>query len=327
MTSIVSTAPRPRAAWIRSEWVRGAAEFAAVTAIAFIGWGLLLHELDLELPTSHRFAYLARALAVLVSLTAWTAWQTRREERRLAAARQRIRDEEIALSEARLRAEQAEGLAAFARVLAHELRNPLNAMALHAALVKRAGGKLGPEGERIRGAALVIDAELRRMNELLDDYLACSKASAMVIAQDPLSIEGVAAEAAAEMRDALARRGVQCHVQPGEGLPNVRGDRDKLAQAIHHVLSNAAEVMTSGGRVEIRASYEDGHVALTITDDGPGFEDPDAVFRPFFTTHSAAGLGMAVVRDIVRAHRGEVDAENTAEGGARISIRLPAGET
>jgi signal transduction histidine kinase len=299
----------------------------AIAVVTFTAWGVVIHEMELELPTpSHRFAYFARALTTLLTLAAWTVWQVRREERRLAVARERLREDEVALQAQQWRAEQAEGLAAFARVLAHELRNPLNAMALHTTLMKRNSQRLGAAGEPLHATALVLDEQMRRVNELLEDYLAYAKGTTLVIAPEPLALDALAAEAVASHRDALTAHGVHCHVHRRDDLPPVRGDRGRLLQAIHHLLENSMDALPDGGRVDIRASAEGGQVVLTVSDDGPGFSDPEVVFRPFFTTHHAAGLGLAVVRDIVRAHRGEVGASNGRPGGARITLRLPAEE-
>jgi len=326
------TSQPQRVPWHRADWFRAAVGFAAIAVGAFFVWGIVLRELELELPSSHRFAYFVRGLTTVLTLAAWTAWQVRGEERRLSAARARLAAEQIALQEERWRTEQAEGLAAFARILAHELRNPLNAMSLHTALVKRAAHKLGPEGEPIRAAVGVLEGQAHRVNDLLDGYLAYARANAVALAEEPLRLDEVAADAVETRRDSLAERGIHVHVHCAEGLPRVRGDWEKLVQAIHHVLDNARDAMPRGGRVDIRAAAERGQVVLQIADDGPGFGDPDVVFRPFYTTRSASGLGLAVVRDIVRAHRGEVEAANGsapdgAHRGARITIRLPEGDT
>jgi two-component system sensor histidine kinase KdpD len=330
-TNVGARTSPARVPWHRADWFRAAAGFAGIAVGAFFVWGIVLHELELELPSSHRGAYAVRALTTLLTLAVWTVWQVRGEERRLAAAREKLAAEHIALQEERWRAEQAEGLAAFARILAHELRNPLNAMTLHTALVKRTAQKLGPEGEPIRAAVGVIEAQAHKVDELLESYLACARRSEVAMEHVPVKLDEVVEEAVETRRDSLILHGIHAHVHCPEALPVVRGDAQKLVQAIHHVLDNVREALPRGGRVDIRASAENGQVVLQIADDGPGFTDPDAVFRPFFTTRKAAGLGLAVVRDIVRAHRGEVGAANGGDAddphrGARITIRLPEGD-
>jgi signal transduction histidine kinase len=313
----------PGRPWPR--WLRSAGGFLAVAAGAFLAWGLAVHAMELEATAAgaHHLAHGVHAGTVLLTLAAWTAWRSGRADRRLAATREALVAEEAALREERWRAAQAEGLSAFARILAHELRNPLNAMALHGALVKRAASKLGAEGESIRDASLVLEGQVKRMNELLDSYLATSGAAAVPHAPEPVALDALADEAVAERRAALDEQRIHYRVERAPGLPPILGDRARLLQALRHVLQNACEAMPDGGEVAIHTGVDGDHVVLTVRDEGPGLTSPDAVFRPFFTTRHAAGLGLAVVRDVVRAHRGEVSADNAEPRGARITIRLP----
>jgi signal transduction histidine kinase len=111
-------------------------------------------------------------------------------------------------------------------------------------------------------------------------------------------------------------------------VPTVRGDRARLAQALEYVIRHALAAVRTGGHVDVALETVGAQVVLSVTDDGPGFADPKAVFRPFFTsTASWSGFGFALVRDIVRAHRGEVAARNVGEhGGGRVEMRLPRGD-
>jgi signal transduction histidine kinase len=320
--------------WYREDWVLAVVGLVVLVTILSLIWEVGLRALGLHVDDPGQHAAMeGRSVTIALAAAAWAGWRVRLSERRLAAAGERLRE---GLAVQRWRAHQAEGLAAFSRILAHELRNPLHGMALHATVIKRSAGRMaGPEADGIRAAANVLEEQVGRVDRLLDDYLAYGKGSAQAMVPEPVALDLLAREAIELHRPTLEVRRVTFDLRRAEGLPHVHVDRARLLQALDHLLVNAIEGLSSskersvagGGHIELDVAADGEQVVLTIADDGPGFEDPEAVFRPFFTSGSAgAGLGLAVVRDIVRAHRGEVSASNVDErGGARVEIRLPAG--
>ena len=94
-----------------------------------------------------------------------------------------------------------------------------------------------------------------------------------------------------------------------------------------NLLANAVEVMPEGGRVAIRAGREDGHTVITVADEGPGIarEIADQLFQPFtsYGKRNGLGLGLALSRETVVDHGGEIWATAGAPGGAVFHIRLP----
>jgi signal transduction histidine kinase len=112
----------------------------------------------------------------------------------------------------------------------------------------------------------------------------------------------------------------------------VRGDLDKLTQAVVNLLNNAADAAHDGGtvRIAISSDYsensEDEQTIFRIADDGSGIpeEDRDKLFKPFFTQkEDGTGLGLAIVHRIVTAHGGTIKLENEREQGAAFKIALP----
>jgi signal transduction histidine kinase len=116
-----------------------------------------------------------------------------------------------------------------------------------------------------------------------------------------------------------------------DGVEPVRGDSEKLAQAVVNLINNAADAVNNGGNVVVtlrpghNGSREVGTV-LVIRDDGPGVppEDRDRVFKPFFTQKDdGTGLGLAIVHRIVTAHGGTIKLEDGDKRGATFEVILP----
>jgi nitrogen fixation/metabolism regulation signal transduction histidine kinase len=119
------------------------------------------------------------------------------------------------------------------------------------------------------------------------------------------------------------------------GIEAVVADHGRLRQLLHNLLTNASEALEGrrGGQITVgtRLASRDGDevAEITVEDDGPGFQRDliGQVFDPYVTTKAkGTGLGLAIVRKIVEEHGGHIEAENRAEGGARIRIDLPLRE-
>ncbi len=142
----------------------------------------------------------------------------------------------------------------------------------------------------------------------------------------------LAADRAAAMLEPLIEdRGVTLAVS-GEA-PKVLGDVDRLQQVVANLVDNASRMVGPGGHVTVDLSAEPRLAVLCVTDDGPGVpeEDLPRLFDRFYRADSSrtrtsggAGLGLAIVRAIVRAHGGTIEAENLDAGGSRFVVKLPA---
>jgi signal transduction histidine kinase len=136
-------------------------------------------------------------------------------------------------------------------------------------------------------------------------------------------------EAQALLRHRLAK--LTLDLPPPSNLSyGIRGDELGLVQVLVNLLNNAVDVTPEGGRVEVAVeAIEAGRVAISVIDQGPGVSEDVArkLFTPFFTTKEhgkGTGLGLAVSRNIVQEHGGEIEFENLeSPGGARFTVTLP----
>jgi C4-dicarboxylate-specific signal transduction histidine kinase len=153
------------------------------------------------------------------------------------------------------------------------------------------------------------------------------------VQRTPLDVNGLILESLRLMRGELAGRGVAVTTELAPDLPPVSGDRVQLQQVLLNLVINASDAMAAlepaDRRLLVRAERDgDGGVRISVSDRGCGMpaEQLEAVFEPFVTTKAEGlGLGLAVCRTIVRAHGGEIRAENNGEGtpGATLSFFLP----
>jgi signal transduction histidine kinase len=311
--------------WYRWGWISlvGGCVLIAGTVIAV--WEAVAMAIGRgPVDTVQRVLFISRAAVTSTLLAAWAGWFVLRSRRRLEALRETLREKEAALAARTWRAEQTAGLAALTRILAHEIRNPLNGMGLHCTILRRAAANLeGEAGVQVRNTTELLLGETRRLEQLVNDYLVYGQQSDIVLHREPSSLSALTHEVVRVMEEALAERGVRVEIRNGACPASV--DPARIKQVIHNLLRNAMEATPRGGRIAVLVADDTPeYVRMAVTDEGPGFEDPDKVFRPFYTTKAGgSGLGLAIVRDIVRAHGGEVVASNVPRGGACVSLRVP----
>src|SRR6202042_3276852 len=109
-------------------------------------------------------------------------------------------------------------------------------------------------------------------------------------------------------------------------LPLVEGDRNQIKQAFYNVIKNSFQAMKSEGILHIKTDLDENYAQVIFTDTGGGIspDDMSKIFDPYFTTKkSGSGLGLMIVRRIVREHRGEIDIVSHEGQGLTLTIRLP----
>jgi two-component system NtrC family sensor kinase len=127
----------------------------------------------------------------------------------------------------------------------------------------------------------------------------------------------------------LAREGLDVQTRFEKQLPHVLIDVDQMQQVFFNLLVNADQAMPAGGVIEIttRLSEDQHHIKIEVADQGPGLpgDNLNRIFEPFYTTKSkGTGMGLSIVLHITHAHQGEVFAVNRDEGGAALTVSLPA---
>lgn len=251
------------------------------------------------------------------------------ELRRLEDARkQLLLDERRARSEAeaanRIKDE-------FLATLSHELRTPLTSLLGWASLLR---GDDVDDALREQGLQ-AIERNARVQTQLIDDLLDVSRIISGKLSLDvrPTEISSVVEAAIAVVRPASDAKGIRLTYTRDPIVGSISGDSARLQQIAWNLLSNAVKFTPERGRIEVRLEQKDGHVQLTVSDNGQGI-NPEFLPRVFdrfrqadsSTTrdYGGLGLGLAIVRHLVELHGGTVRAESSGEGkGASFCVTFP----
>jgi K+-sensing histidine kinase KdpD len=250
----------------------------------------------------------------------------------LRDSREELRDQNRILAETVAQKERLEVLRdGFGAILAHELRTPLTVILGDAQLLQAASGERGHD-QAVNDLARDIEDEATRLHRLVEDLLVVSRGlRELHVTVEPILVQRVLATVATES----ARRNprLRIRVDAPEDLPAADGDPLLCEQILGNLISNAVKYAGPAAVVVLTASAVAGTVAIRCEDDGPGF--PRAaiahVFDPFYRVPGSerrapgAGVGLYVVRQLVEAMHGEVEASNALpDGHAVVTIRLPA---
>jgi signal transduction histidine kinase/ActR/RegA family two-component response regulator len=231
---------------------------------------------------------------------------------------------EVLLQRQLLRTDRLSQLGALVSGVAHELNNPLAAIAAFAELL--AVDATTPE---LRESAEIIHAEAMRAGRVVQTLL--DFARQRVRKPQAVDLQEVAERVVVLQRSALKKARVTATTTIPDDVPAVIGDVQELQQVLLNAVVNAREAIestTRPGRIVITAQRNDSHVIVSVDDDGPGI--PPAVleraFEPFFTTKGEAGtgLGLAISLGLVKAMGGRLWLQNNEAGGARLAVELPS---
>ncbi len=222
------------------------------------------------------------------------------------------------------RARKAEEMARVGRLtqgLAHEIRNPLFAIEVNAALLQRADS-LGPEAEQ---ALRFVREHVARLGALIQDVLELG-APAQGEALEPCAVRSLLEESVAHLASVLPRAAARVTVQAAGLEAPVRVLRHGVVRALCHLLQNAAEA-DPHGEILLIAAEEEGAAVLRVLDRGPGLplELGEKIFEPFVSGKAGRrGLGLALARRYAERSGGSLSAENrTPPPGAVFTLRLP----
>jgi signal transduction histidine kinase len=215
--------------------------------------------------------------------------------------------------------------------VSHELRTPLTSIIGYAELLQDLPDEdVSPTARRMLD---VVERSAARELRLVDDLLTLAflGEERMPVALGPVDLGAIVRSAAETGRTPARRRGLTLEVHDA-GVGPVRGDAQRLGQVVDNLLTNAVKFTPPGGRVDLRV-LDDGDAALLeVADTGPGVpaEDLERIFERLYRSASAvrgqvpgAGLGLPIVRAIVEAHGGRVEATSEPGAGTVVRVRVP----
>jgi signal transduction histidine kinase len=228
-------------------------------------------------------------------------------------------------TEKTIESERFNALTLLAAGVAHEIGNPLNSLHIHLQLMERKVRKLdGKLKQELQEAIAISRAEITRLDSIVTQFLQAIRPSKPVL--HPENVNSIVEEALRFFAPEIADRDIVVEPELRPDLPLIELDRDQIKQAFYNVIKNSFEAMKRRGILRIRTDMDGTHVSVSFTDTGGGMsaESLSRVFEPYFTTKTTgSGLGLLIVRRIVREHGGEMAIESNEGKGLTLTIRLP----
>jgi signal transduction histidine kinase len=245
-----------------------------------------------------------------------------------------LRQEFGVLSEQHARAQEAlrrrDRLAAMgelASTVAHEVRNPLNAIGMTAQRLRRefmGERAVGPQDQAELGELLdVLSGETQRIDRIVQQFLDYARPPTLTPRR--ASLREMLTEATGSLRAKAAARGVAIDTEL-TGVGEATFDPEQLKQAVDNLLRNAIDASPEGGHVILRARRAASAHVIEVEDQGSGIapEHLPKIFDLYFTTKAGGtGVGLAVTHQIVDAHHGSIDVDSSPERGTRMIVSLP----
>ena len=228
-------------------------------------------------------------------------------------------------AEQTLESERLNALTLLAAGVAHEIGNPLNSLHIHLQLMERNVRRLNDTAKaELQESIDVARAEIARLDSIVTQFLRAIRPSKPQLKSENVNfiVEETLRFFAPEIQD----REIVVKQELRSDLPLLQLDRDQMKQAFYNVIKNSFEAMKRHGEFHIRTDRDDTHVLVTFTDSGGGMsaEQMSRIFEPYFTTKdSGTGLGLLIVRRIVREHGGELSIASAEGKGLTVTIRLP----
>ncbi len=228
--------------------------------------------------------------------------------------------------EEKLESERMSALTMLAAGVAHEIGNPLNSLNIHLQLLARKLGKAVPDlyEAELRELVEVAASEVGRLDHIIDQFLRAIRPARPQL--EPCDLNELLREAVRFLDPELSDRGLGVTLELHSALPSLNLDADQIKQAFFNIIKNAAQATAQGGALTVRTDVSDQEVTVRFSDSGEGMsaEDMSNLFTPYFTTKAGGtGLGLLIVRRIVREHGGELEFASQPGEGTSVTVHLP----
>jgi len=228
--------------------------------------------------------------------------------------------ERLRLKEQLNRAEHLSSLGEMVAAVSHEIRNPLGIILSSTELMQK---KLDADDPANTLTGIIME-EVGRLNTIITDFLNFARPRTPNLS--PCRVDRILDKNFTFLEPQIQSRGYTIERQFADTLPEIHADADMLYQAFLNILINAMQAMSDDGRIHVMVDSRDNMVKVSITDTGPGISEDikEKIWDPFFTTKDkGTGLGLGIVKNIVKSHSGRITTENIPEGGTCVAIELP----
>jgi signal transduction histidine kinase len=221
-------------------------------------------------------------------------------------------------------AERLSSLGHLAAGVAHEIRNPLNAMGMGLQRLRREflPGEESKREEFLSFADIILK-EVRRVNDIIEQFLTLSRPFDLKIKEG--SLETILKHLVILFQEEASSHGIALRLVEGVKLPSIRMDEEKLTQALINIMKNGMQAMENGGTLRIEAHSLKDRLEVVFSDSGSGIPEDrmEKIFNYYYTTkEKGVGLGLPIAHRIIEAHGGQLKIESKVGIGTKVTVSL-----
>jgi len=209
----------------------------------------------------------------------------------------------------------------------HEIRNPLSSLAIHSGVVENLVSKAIKDERsltKIKKSLSILNSEVERIDKIIDQFFNLAKSDEIELTCE--NINDLLLEVVELVMQQASEKNVNIYEQFTDNLPMIYLSKDQMKQVIINLILNSFDSMPKGGDLYLMTNYNDGHVRISVKDTGQGIpaEIRDQIFELYYSTKpSGGGIGLAVSKQIVEIHEGNISFSSEKGQGTTFSIELP----
>ncbi|MCX5804826.1 MAG: ATP-binding protein [Proteobacteria bacterium] len=207
--------------------------------------------------------------------------------------------------------------------MAHEIRNPLNAMSMSIQRLKREFTPAKEKEEEYYQFIDIIRNELSRIDRIVEEFLLSTKSHAPFLQEN---LDNVIEEVVVILREKAASKGIDIIISKADNDIMIQSQKERLKQAFYNIVLNGIEAINNGGSIKITTSVKDGNIDISIKDTGAGINEKELhrIFEYYYTTKDKGiGLGLPISYMIIKDHGGDISAFSEQGKGTTFVITMP----